>query len=214
MHTAPDHEKSVQNFMQLFNRLKNIDLILGSQSPRRKALLQDAGFRFRTQVIPTPEEFPSNLTPEEIAAFLCRQKAEPFKNQLNKNSLLITADTIVVKDQQILNKASDEKEAFEMLSLLNGTRHKVITGVCLSTHNHSESFHETTSVFFRTLTDEEINWYIHHYKPFDKAGAYGIQEWIGMIGVKKIEGCFYNVMGLPVAALFSQMKTFVHEHFS
>lgn len=200
--------------MQIFNQLEKIDLILGSQSPRRKALLQDAGFRFTTQVIPTLENFPSNLAPEEIAEFLCRQKAEPFRNQLQENNLLITADTIVVKDKQILNKASEEKEAFEMLSMLNGTHHNVITGVCLSSQGQSECFHETTKVFFHTLTREEINWYIHNYKPFDKAGAYGIQEWIGMIGVKKIEGCFYNVMGLPVAALFRHMKTFLQKHFS
>ncbi len=200
--------------MHIFNQLKNIDLILGSQSPRRKSLLRDAGFHFRTQVIPTLEEFSPNLEPEEIAEFLCRQKAEPFSEQLKKDSILITADTIVVKDKQILNKASEEQEAFRMLSMLSGTHHNVITGVCLSTKGYSESFHETTRVYFHTLTDEEMHWYINKSKPFDKAGAYGIQEWIGMIGVEKIEGCYYNVMGLPVAALFRNLKTFLQNHFS
>ncbi len=200
--------------MQMLPQLKNIDLILGSQSPRRKSLLHEAGFQFRTQPMPTREDFPSTLPPEEIAVYLCRQKAQPFYNQLNKDTLLITADTIVVKDQQVLNKASDEKEAYEMLSLLNGTHHKVITGVCLSTAGHEMCFHETTRVFFRQLTPEEINWYIRNYQPFDKAGAYGIQEWIGMIGVEKIDGCYYNVMGLPLSALFTHMKTFLQHHFS
>ncbi|TVQ10790.1 MAG: septum formation protein Maf [Bacteroidetes bacterium] len=198
----------------MFNQLKNLDLILGSQSPRRKSLLQDAGLHFRIQAIPTLEEFPPNLEPEEIAEFLCRQKAEPFRDQLKEDSILITADTIVVKDNQILNKASDEQDAFRMLSILSGTYHNVITGVCLSTKGHRESFHETTRVYFHPLTDEEIHWYIRNFKPFDKAGAYGIQEWIGMIGVEKIEGCYYNVMGLPVAALFRNLKTLLQNHFS
>ncbi len=199
--------------MMIIDRLKSLDLILGSQSPRRKALLESVGFTFRVWAIPTEEQYPSTLSPEEIARFLCRQKAEPFKPQLEENSILITADTIVVKDDLILNKAATPGDAFDMLSMLNGRSHEVITGVCITSSQHQICFHETTRVFFNPMSNNEMNYYINQYKPFDKAGAYGIQEWIGMTGVQKIEGCYYNVVGLPLAALYKQMKSFVKEHF-
>jgi septum formation protein len=199
--------------MQIFSHLSKLDLILGSQSPRRKSLLESAGFTFRTWVIPTQELFPDDIKPEEIALHLCRQKAEPFKNQLKDDSILITADTIVTKDHQILNKAATHDEAFKMLSLLNGSSHDVITGVTITSPLYQKSFFETTRVYFNELSQEEINWYITNFSPFDKAGAYGIQEWIGMIAVRKIEGCYYNVVGLPLPALFNEMKIFLKEHF-
>jgi septum formation protein len=199
--------------MQIFNQLNKLDLILGSQSPRRKLLLESAGFSFRTWAIPTDELFPTNLQPSEIALYLCRQKAESYKNLLRDDSILITADTIVAKDQHILNKAATQDEAFGMLTLLNGTSHEVITGVSITSSQHQKTFFETTRVYFDQLSSEEINWYISNFKPFDKAGAYGIQEWIGMIGVKKIEGCYYNVVGLPLPALYREMKFFLSEHF-
>jgi septum formation protein len=199
--------------MEIFDRFKQFDLILGSQSPRRKALLESAGFTFRTWVLPTSEDFPAELAPADVALHLCSQKADAFKGRLNKNSILITADTIVVKDKTILNKAAGEAEAFAMLSLLNGTSHNVITGVCISSENHRHCFTETTTVYFNHLSEEEINWYIRQFKPFDKAGAYGIQEWIGMTAVGRIEGCYYNVVGLPVASLYRELKSFSERYF-
>ncbi len=195
--------------MILFNQLKDYDLILGSQSPRRKELLESAGFTFRTFSIPTSEDFPNTLKPYDIAQYLARQKAIPYSEHLRENTIVITADTIVVKDNQILNKAADTQQASEMLSILNNTSHKVITGVCITSKKYQTCFFETTKVFFSKLTQDEINWYIDKYHPFDKAGAYGIQEWIGMTGVEKIEGCYYNVVGLPVPRLFREMKRFV-----
>jgi septum formation protein len=197
----------------MIDKLKNIDLILGSQSPRRKELLQAAGFEFRTWAIPTDESFPSHLQPADIAEYLCRQKALPFNGLLGKNSILITADTIVVKDGLILNKAANAQEAFNMLSLLNNAQHQVITGVCITSENHQECFHNITHVFFNELSHDEIHWYIENYKPFDKAGAYGIQEWIGLTGINKIEGCYYNVVGLPVPALYQGLKNFLNRYY-
>jgi septum formation protein len=195
--------------MILFDQLKNFDLILGSQSPRRKTLLESAGFSFRTWVIPTKEEFSPNFKPSEIAKYLATQKALAFSGHLNNPMILITADTIVVKDNRILNKAGDHQHAKEMLSMLNNTSHEVITGVCITSEKQQTCFSETTKVYFANLTPDEISWYINQYQPFDKAGAYGIQEWIGMTGVEKIEGCYYNVVGLPVPRLFQEMKSFV-----
>jgi septum formation protein len=202
-----------KNLMNIYEKLKDIDLILGSQSPRRQMLLEAAGFQFRTLALPTPENFDPGLEPTEIARILSMQKAEPFKGLLKPNSIVITADTIVVKGKQILNKASTPSEAFQMLSLLNGTSHEVITGVSITSAQNQCVFSETTKVVFQHLTDSEINYYIENYKPFDKAGAYGIQEWMGMAGVERIEGCYYNVVGLPVATLYKEMKNFMQLHF-
>lgn len=193
----------------MIDKLKHIDLILGSQSPRRKELLLAAGFEFRTWAIPTDETFPPHLQPVDIAEYLCRQKAVPFKGLLNHNSILITADTIVVKDGLILNKAATPEEAYGMLSMLNNTNHQVITGVCITSASHQRCFHGVTNVYFYELSEDEIYEYINNFKPFDKAGAYGIQEWIGLTGIQKIEGCYYNVVGLPVPALYQELKTFV-----
>ncbi len=199
--------------MSLFNPLKETDLILGSQSPRRQELLRFAGFNFRILTISTSEQFPDGMDPFRVAGFLSQKKANAMKYLLNPDSVLITADTIVVQDNQILNKAADADDAFRMLSMLNGRYHNVITGVSITSTARQETFQETTRVYFRALDDDEIWYYINNYKPFDKAGAYGIQEWIGMTGVEKIEGCFYNVMGLPVGALYQQLKSFLQQQF-
>ncbi|MBW6479771.1 MAG: Maf family nucleotide pyrophosphatase [Bacteroidales bacterium] len=198
--------------MKFFEQLKSIDLILASQSPRRKELLKDAGFPFRVWSIPCHEEFPEDLLPHEIALFLCKQKAEPFKSQISEKSIVITADTIVVKDKQILNKAGNAIQAGQMLTLLSGTTHQVITGVCITSTKKQVAFYETTLVKFAPLLPEEIDFYINTYKPFDKAGAYGIQEWIGLTGVERIEGSWHNVVGLPVAALYRNLKDFIKDH--
>jgi septum formation protein len=198
--------------MKFFEQLRSIDLILASQSPRRRALLKDAGFPFRVWAIPSNEKFPEELPPHEIALYLCRQKAEPFKNQISEKSIVITADTIVVKDNQILNKAGNIIQARQMLNFLSGTTHQVITGVCLTSTKKQVAFFENTLVKFAALTAEEIDFYINTFKPFDKAGAYGIQEWIGLTGVERIEGSWHNVVGLPVAALYRNLKDFIKEH--
>lgn len=200
--------------MQFFEDLKKADLVLGSQSPRRRDLLQMAGLPFRVWVLPAgEEEFPPDMPPEDVSLFLARQKAKPYQTHLTPQTLLITADTIVVKDHQILNKAANPSHARAMLELLSGQVHKVITGVCLSCVGQQHAFSETTLVKFAPLSPEEINHYIDTCQPFDKAGAYGIQEWIGAVGVESIEGSYHNVVGLPVAKLYKELKKFFYEHF-
>ena len=180
-------------------------LILGSQSPRRKQLLQDTGFEFEVKVRPVEEEVKDDLTPEEVVKQIARTKAEAFQD-LTDNHIIITADTIVVVDDQILGKPANRQEAFEMIALMNGRSHEVISAASIYYRDIQHVFAETTKVFFRDLSPFEIYHYIDQYSPFDKAGAYGIQEWIGMVGIEKIEGDFYNVMGLPIGALYRNLK--------
>lgn len=183
-------------------------LILGSQSPRRKELLEKLGLDFRQISLNADESFPADLPPVEVAEFLSRKKAAAGINDLKKDQLLITSDTTVVIGKSILNKAINAKEAKAMLQLLSGKDHLVISGVCLSSVEKVISFSVSTRVFFKELSSDEIDYYIKNYKPFDKAGAYGIQEWIGMIGVERIEGSFYNVMGLPLKELWEEVLRF------
>lgn len=151
------------------------------------------------------EDFPEHLQREQVAEFLASHKADAYTEDL-KNEVLITADTIVCLGERILNKPADTSEAFEMLRALSGKHHEVITGVCILTKNSKTIFHDVTKVYFKKLSEEEIKYYIEHYMPFDKAGAYGIQEWIGMIGIEKIEGSYFNVVGLPVQKLYTYLK--------
>ncbi len=199
--------------MNFFEQLKNIDLILASQSPRRRNLLKEAGIPFRVWAIPGDESFPEGLSPSDIAMHLCKKKAEPFLDKLDKKSIVITADTIVVKDTKILNKAVNVIQARQMLTLLSGSTHQVITGVCITSQDKQLAFYEKTDVTFTELSKEEIDHYINTCKPFDKAGAYGIQEWIGLIGVDSIDGSYHNVVGLPVARLYKELKAFLEEQF-
>lgn len=183
------------------------DVVLASKSPRRQQLLRDLGINFRVEVIEgIQESYPATMPADEVAQFLAIQKAKPYR--LKDNELLITADTIVVLDGKVLGKPADAAEAHQMLRNLSGKVHHVITGVCVTTKERQESFADVTEVEFAELTDEEIDYYIEHYRPMDKAGAYGIQEWIGYMGVKRINGCFYNVMGLPVPRLYALLKSF------
>lgn len=185
--------------------LERYDVVLASKSPRRQQLLRDLGINFRVELIEgIQEDYPATMPAEEVAQFLAIQKAKPY--QLNDNELLITADTIVVLDGEVLGKPADAAEAHQMLRALSGRVHHVITGVCVTTIERQEAFADVTEVEFAELTDDEIDYYIEHYRPMDKAGAYGIQEWIGYMGVKRINGCFYNVMGLPVARLYALLK--------
>ena len=191
----------------MLSNLDKYDVVLGSNSPRRRELLNDMGVRFRVEAIKGIDEtYPANLPVEEIPVYIARIKAEG--HPLLPNELLITADTVVVLDEAVLGKPISEKDAHRMLRALSGRAHRVISGVCVSTIERVESFADTSIVHFAELTDEEIDYYIEHYRPLDKAGAYGIQEWIGNIGIQGINGDFYNVMGLPTRRLYQLLKSF------
>jgi septum formation protein len=184
-------------------------IVLGSQSPRRKELLSGLGINFSVEVIPTDEDFNPEQSPEEIAMSIAIKKGNCFlSEEFDKNQLIITADTIVSIHGKILNKPKDYDEAVEMIQLLSGNKHTVYTGVCITTYNHQESFVCSTDVYFNSLSNHEIEYYIHACQPYDKAGSYGVQEWIGYVGIRKIEGCFFNVMGLPVNELYKRLKSY------
>jgi len=183
------------------------NIILGSASPRRRELLSGLDIPYEVKIIPGVEEnYPSHLLREEIPVYLARLKASAYHHLLAENDLLITADTIVLLNGKVLGKPADETEAMEMLRTLSGNTHEVITGVCLTTRQQEKTFHAVSCVKFAELDEDEIRYYVQKYKPYDKAGSYGVQEWIGYIGVERIEGSFYNVMGLPVRMLYSCLK--------
>ena len=183
-------------------------LILASNSPRRQQLLRELGFDFTVQVRPTDELFPADMPPAKVAGFLAQHKAEQFQHNLG-NGLVLCADTIVVVDNEILNKPANEAEAEAMLRKLSGRTHEVITGICLLSSDGFQTVSDVARVEFKTLTDSEINYYIQYYRPFDKAGAYGIQEWIGMAGITRIEGSFYTIMGLPLHLVYQLLQPFM-----
>ena len=186
----------------------HFEIILASKSPRRQQLLADLGIKFRVQSMDIPEEFPEGLGMTEVPVYLAELKAEAFRPILKENQLVITADTIVWLNGQVMNKPTDYADGFRMLKELSGNKHQVLTGVCLLSTEKKVSFYATTDVWFKELSDEEINYYLENYRPYDKAGAYGIQEWIGYIGIHHIEGSFFNVMGLPIQSLYEHLKTF------
>lgn len=189
--------------------IQDYHILLGSNSPRRRELLAGLDLDFEVKVIPGLEEhYPPTLQPEEIPVFLARQKAEAYIPTLSDKTLLITADTIVWNQNKVIGKPKDREDAIQMLQSLSGHEHHVVTGVCLTTTEKQKAFSVVSTVKFAALTDEEISYYVDKYRPFDKAGAYGIQEWIGYIGVKSINGSFYNVMGLPVQRLYQELKKF------
>lgn len=188
--------------------LQKYDIILASQSPRRQQLLNDLGLQFSVQSMNVTEDFPQSLGMYEVPVYLAELKAAAFLPQLKNNQLVITADTIVWLNGHVLNKPSDYQEAYRMLSDLSGKKHQVITGVCLLSSEKKVSFFVSTDVWFKELEDKEIMYYLDHYRPYDKAGAYGIQEWIGYIGIHHIEGSFFNVMGLPIQTLYEHLKLF------
>ena len=185
------------------------NIILGSASPRRKELLLDLDLKFSIQTSEKEETFSPSLKEEEIAQFLAIQKSEFLSENLLQNDLLITADTIVSFKNELLNKPKNKKEAFETLNKLSENTHKVITGVCLKSKNKEIVFSVTTLVTFKALSEDEINHYINKYNPYDKAGAYGIQEWIGKIGINNINGSYTNVVGLPISELYQHLKLFI-----
>jgi len=185
------------------------NIILGSASPRRKELLLDLDLKFSIQTSEKEETFSPSLKEEEIAQFLAIQKSEFLSENLLQNDLLITADTIVSFKNELLNKPKNKEEAFETLNKLSENTHKVITGVCLKSKNKEIVFSVTTLVTFKALSEDEINHYINKYNPYDKAGAYGIQEWIGKIGINNINGSYTNVVGLPISELYQHLKLFI-----
>ena len=193
----------------LNNLSKKYNIILGSASPRRKELLTDIGLEFNIQTTDKEEDYPLKLKEQEIAEFLTKQKSEFLSENLLDTDLLITADTIVSFKNKLLNKPKDKAEAFSTLSKLSENTHKVITGVCIKTLQKDVVFSTTTMVTFRKLEEKEINHYINNHNPYDKAGAYGIQDWIGKIGIGNIEGSYSNVVGLPTSELYKQLKSFV-----
>ena len=183
-------------------------LILASNSPRRQQLMRDTGFTFTVQVKDTNEDFPETMFSQEVPAYLARKKAEAFRDEM-ENQIILTADTIVVIGDEILNKPKDTTEATEMLKKLSGKQHQVITGVCIMTTENTETFIDIAQVFFRELTDWEIEHYIKTCKPFDKAGAYGVQDFIGMVGIPRMEGSYFTVMGLPVHKVYESLRKYI-----
>ena len=185
-----------------------MNIILGSNSPRRKELLAALGFEFTTLNPDIDESFSDEIPVEKVAEYLAEQKAKALENQIQKNDLLICSDTVVIINNEILGKPTDAQNAFEILKQLSGNTHKVITGVALKSIDKTTIFSVETIVSFTDLSDEKIRFYIENFQPFDKAGSYGIQDWIGLIGVKKIEGSYTNVMGLPTCELYEAILNF------
>lgn len=184
-------------------------IILASNSPRRKELLAGIGIDFEVRVLQgIDESYPADLPIQDTAEYISRKKAAAYREQLADDELVITADTIVVLDDEVMGKPADEQVASSMLHKLSGRTHQVITGVTLTTKERQQSFSVLTDVTFKQLSDEEIDYYITHYHPMDKAGAYGIQEWIGYIGVTGLSGSYFNVMGLPVQRIYEALKTY------
>lgn len=184
-------------------------VMLASGSPRRRQLLSDLAIDFTlAPTLEIEETYPDGLAPEEVAPYLSKLKAGAYRAILDKNEIVITADTVVVNGGKVLGKPKDKDEAKMMLRSLSGHSHKVITGVTIMSTDKETTFSAETEVEFASLTEDEIDFYVDHFNPVDKAGAYGIQEWIGCIGVKSIKGSFYNVMGLPLHRLFDELKRF------
>ena len=196
--------------MLLHEKLKSWRLILASQSPRRRQLLSEAGLGFELAPRFECEEcFPPEMPADEVAEYLSRLKSEAYPLPLDGDDILLTADTVVVLGDRVLGKPADAAEAVEMIADLSGKEHKVITGVTLRSDSRSVSFSSLSKVRFRSLSREEIEYYVEVYAPMDKAGAYGIQEWIGYVGIEGIEGSFFNVMGLPVQKLYCELEKFI-----
>ncbi|MGO4905113.1 Maf-like protein [Flavobacterium sp. W20_MBD1_R3] len=190
----------------LRNKLKKYTLILASGSPRRQQFFKDLDLDFEIRLKEIEEIYPSELKAQEITNYLAILKSSAFEGELNPNEILITSDTIVWHNQKALGKPKDEKEAFEILKSLSNTTHEVITSVCFKTNEKIVVLHEITKVTFNELSEESIRYYLEKYKPYDKAGAYGIQEWIGFIGVSKIEGSYANVMGMPTDKVYEYLN--------
>ncbi len=193
----------------MLDNLKKYNIVLASNSPRRKELLQRMGVNFKVRTLfGIDESYPDSLRGEDIVRYISRNKAQAYRSSIAPNELLITADTIVYVEGEVMGKPKTAEQAKEMLHKLSGKSHQVITGVTIVTADRTEDFGVTSQVKFAEITDEEINFYVDNYLPFDKAGAYGIQEWIGIVAVEEIKGSYFNVVGLPVQRLYQKLKTF------
>jgi len=192
----------------LSEKLKDKHLILASGSPRRQHFLKELGLDYEIRLKEIEEKYPNHLNKEEITDFLSKLKASPFKNELKENDILITADTIVWLNNKAIGKPKDHSDAVQMLKKLSTNTHSVISSVCLTSTSKQLVFNDITKVTFRALSSEEILFYINKYKPFDKAGSYGIQEWIGYTGIEKITGSYFNVMGFPVHKFYRELLNF------
>lgn len=193
----------------MLDNLKKYNIVLASNSPRRKELLQRMGVNFKVRTLfGIDESYPDSLRGEDIVRYISRNKAHAYRSSMAPNELLITADTIVYVEGEVMGKPKTAEQAKEMLHKLSGKSHQVITGVTIVTADRTEDFGVTSQVKFAEITDEEINFYVDNYLPFDKAGAYGIQEWIGIVAVEEIKGSYFNVVGLPVQRLYQKLKTF------
>ena len=186
-------------------------IVLASNSPRRKELLAGLDLDFQVRIIDgIDESYPASLPTRQIAEYISQKKAAAYRETMAADELVITADTIVVLGDEVMGKPHDEADACRMLHELSGKTHQVITGVTLTTRERQQSFSVLTDVTFKQLSDDEINYYVTHYRPFDKAGSYGIQEWIGYVGVTQLNGSYFNVMGLPVQRIYEALRTFSH----
>jgi septum formation protein len=181
-------------------------IILASSSPRRQFLMKEAGFAFTVEKPDVEEDFPATMPVDQVARYLASKKAEYFRLKM-REEIIVTADTVVILGKKILNKPQDRTEAIQMLSELSGNTHLVMTGVCILSKEREESFDDTTEVTFKKLTTEEIEFYVDEYKPYDKAGAYGAQDWIGMVAIERIVGSYFNVMGLPIHKVHQRLTS-------
>ena len=193
----------------LVDKLNEFNIILASRSPRRQQLLHELGLKFDVVIKDYVETYPEGLDGEEIARYIAYEKAASFKNQLSANDIVIAADTIVWCNKKVLGKPLDQEDAIAILKEISGNTHEVITGVSICSHSREITFSESTKVTFEVFTDEEIAYYTANYKPYDKAGAYGIQEWIGIIACSHIDGSYFNVVGLPVQRLYKELQRFI-----
>lgn len=193
--------------MKPLENIQHYKIVLASNSPRRRELLSGLNLEYTVRVLPDiNESYPDTLKGEEIPMYISREKAKAYRNSMAEDELIITADTVVCINEKVLGKPRTQEEAKEMLRELSGKTHQVITGVCLMTCGLQRTFSATTQVTFDVLTEDEIEFYVEKFRPLDKAGAYGVQEWIGFVGVSRLEGSYFNVMGLPVQRLYQELK--------
>ncbi|WP_304251007.1 Maf-like protein [Phocaeicola plebeius] len=193
--------------MKPLENIQHYKIVLASNSPRRRELLSGLNLEYTVRVLPDIDEsYPDTLKGEEIPMYISREKAEAYRNSMAEDELIITADTVVCINEKVLGKPQTLEEAKEMLRELSGKTHQVITGVCLMPRGLQRTFSATTQVTFDVLTEDEIEFYVEKFRPLDKAGAYGVQEWIGFVGVSRLEGSYFNVMGLPVQRLYQELK--------
>ncbi len=196
--------------MLLHEKIASYRLLLASQSPRRRELLSGTGLKYEmAPKFEVEERFPSDMAADEVPLYLSRLKSEGYPYPLAERDILLTADTVVIAREEILGKPHSREEALEMLARLSGCGHRVVTGVTLRSQSRTLSFASSSEVFFRTITPEEAAYYVDTYRPYDKAGSYGIQEWIGYVAIERIEGSFYNVMGLPIQRVWVELEKFL-----